>query len=287
MQIKHPSRDILSFGIAVSLLGVMTGGCAPNATTFKYELPGSLQCESTSLPKLVSSEDNLSVWSYRGRLHVFGSKESGRAFGKTPMTEAGFLDTGAGPVGEDVVFETDAEHPGFSEELQERYRRAPRLLRRVGRDYSVWKRENRLFVLGPNESVEREFMRTGELTISKTFFNSGPQGETVVVEASKSKHQFADQLMERFNARPVLIEKRCPDYFVWKDSGRLIVLGSAESSLRLESGRWLPKTQALIGAGPQGETVVLETDNSRPELLQRLATAFFGEGKVPTGVLQD
>lgn len=287
MQIKHPTRGILSLAVAVSLLGAMAGGCAPNVTTFNYEQPKSRQCEESTEPKLVSDLETLSVWSYRGRLHVFGSRQAGHSFRKAPSQHQGAVDAGAGPSGEDVVFETATARPEFTKELQERYRHAPKLLRRVGQEYSVWKHRDRLFVLGPNPTVERELVRSGELIISKTFFDAGPHGETVVVESSKSKNQYADLLLERFLARPMLLEKRCPDYFVWQENGRLIVLGSAESSLRLETGRWLPETRTFIGAGPQGETVSFETDHRRPEQLRRLATAFFGEGRVPSEVFPD
>jgi hypothetical protein len=157
----------------------------------------------------------------------------------------------------------------------------------VGREYSVWKQKGRIFILGPDPVVERDFIRSRELVVSKTFFGAGPRGETVVVEASKSKNQFADLLMERFEARPILIETRCPDYFVWKEKGRLIVVGSAQSSLDLETGRELRSTRALMGAGPNGETVVFETDGGRSEMLQRLATTYFGEGKIPAGLIAE
>lgn len=160
----------------------------------------------------------------------------------------------------------------------------PRLLRRVGQDFSVWEHRGRLYVLGVDSQAERELNQTGELALAKTFFGAGPQGESVAVEVSKSKHEYADRLMERFSGQPRLIEKRCPDYFLWKERGRFVVLGSAESSLRYESGRGLPGTRAVIGGGPQGETVILEEDSWHPELLRRLAAAFFGEGNIPAGL---
>jgi hypothetical protein len=224
---------------------------------------------------------------YQGRVYVFASRESGRDFPETMAMKDGFLEVGAGPSGEDVVFETDADRPELTDELRKRYHDTPQLLWRVGREYSVWKQKGRIFILGPNPTVERDFLRSKELVVSKTFFGEGPKGETVVVEASKSKNQFADLLMERFNARPILIEKRCPDYFVWKEMGRVVVVGSVESSLELETGRELASTRALIGAGPNGETVVFETDNHSRELLQRLATVYFGEGKIPAQLLAE
>jgi hypothetical protein len=261
------------------LLGLMAGGCAPNATTFRYEQPASRQCEAPAVAELVGKTDALSVWSYQGRLYVLGAEEAGRTFKDAPLAGTGIAAAGAGPAGEEVVF--------ASQEVRERYRRLPKLLRRVGREYSLWQREDRLFILGPNTPVEQEFGRTGELAISKTFFDAGPHGETVVVEANKNKNQYADLLMARYQARPVLIDHACPDYFVWQENGRLIVLGSALSSTRLESGHGLPDTRAVIGVGPQGETVAFEADRRRPELLRRLAARFFGAGKVPPGVVPE
>jgi len=286
MRRKHPARDMFVFGLAALLTGNLVCGCAPHVTTFAGERPASRQCENdVQSPSEIIDEEDLSVWMYQGRVYVFASRESGRAFPETMAMQDGFLEAGAGPSGEDVVFETDADRPELTEELRQRYQSSPQLLWRVGREYSVWKQKGRLFILGPNPTVERDFLRSKELVLSKTFFGAGPKGETVVVEASKSKNQFADLLMERFNARPILIEKRCPDYFVWKEMGRVVVVGSVESSLELETGRELSSTRALIGAGPNGETVVFETDDRRPELLQRLAATYFGEGNIPEGLI--
>jgi len=288
MGIEYPARDMLFCGLAVLLAGNLACGCAPHVTTFAGERPISRQCESDSRPPAeISDEEGLSVWSYQGRVYVFSSRESGRDFAEVMATKDGFVEAGAGPSGEDVVFETDAARPELTDELRRRYHETPQLMWRAGREYSVWRQKGRIFILGPNPTVERDFVRSKELVLSKTFFGAGPNGETVVVEASKSKNQFADLLMERYSARPILIEKRCPDYFVWGQMGRVLVVGSADSSLDLETGRELASTRALIGAGPNGETVVFETDCRRPELLQRLATAYFGEGKIPAGLLAE
>lgn len=287
MSLKHPSWVILSLGLMATLFGAMASGCVPNVTTFSYGQPGSRQCSDSAEPRLVENGDRLFVWSYHGRLYVFGSRESSQAFQKAPWTEGGVIDAGAGPAGEEVVFASDATgtgNPGSADVLRERFRHTPKLLRRVGREYSVWSHKDRLFVLGPNTTVEPDFLRTGELILTKTFFSAGPHGETVVVEAKKDKNQFADLLMEKFNAQPILIDHRCPDYFVWKESGRLIVLGSMESSLHFETDRLLPDTHAVIGVGPKGETVSFEADKRHPELFRRLTTAFFGDGKVPAGI---
>lgn len=286
MRIEKAARNLFYLGLTAILSGGLVGGCAPHSVTFGWERPASRQCEvDNQLPREISDDNDLSVWSYQGRLYVFGSRESGQNFSETLVMNEGFLEAGAGPSGEDVLFETNGDHPEFVEELRKRYHVTPKLLWRVDREFSVWTLKGRIFVLGTNPVVERDFVRSRELVLSKTFFGAGPKGETVVVEASKSKNQFADLLMERYNARPILIEKRCPDYFVWKQMGRVLVVGSAASSLDLETGRELPSTRALMGAGPNGETVVFETDSQRPELLQRLATVYFGEGNIPAGLL--
>jgi hypothetical protein len=280
-------RSCLFVGLTAILMGNLVSSCSSHVTTFACKPPESLQCDDSKFnhAKLIIDAEDLVVWLSRGRLYVFASQESGLNFDEISVGNAGFLESGAGPSGEDVVFETDPSRPELTKELQERFHAAPILLWRVGREYSVWKQKNRIFILGPDPIVERDFIRSRELVLSKTFFGAGPHGETVVVEASKSKNQFADLLMERFNARPILIETRCPEYFVWKEMGRLIVVGSVESSLDLESGRELRSSRALIGAGQNGETVVFETSGVRPELLQRLAGTYFGEGNIPAGLI--
>jgi hypothetical protein len=287
MRIKKTARNLFNLGLMAILSGNLVGGCAPSATTFAWERPASRQCESDiQSPREISSEDDICVWAYQGRLYVFGSRAAGPESVSALAETGGSLEKGVGPSGEDVVFATDVERPEFVEELKKRYRGAPKLLWRAGREYSVWNLNGRIYILGPNPTVERDFLRSRELVVSKTFFGEGPKGETVVVEASKSKNQFADLLMERYKARPILIEKRCPDYFVWKQMGRVLVAGSAESSFELETGRELASTRALIGAGPNGETVVFETDSRSPELLQRLAATYFGADNIPRGLIQ-
>ncbi len=289
MSKKNRVQSFLFVGLTVLLVGNVVSSCSSHITTFACKPPESLQCDDSRFnhARLIIDEEDLVVWLSRGCLYVFASQESGRNFEEIPVGDTGFIEAGAGPSGEDVVFEANPAQPELTRELQKRYHAAPILLWRVGREYSVWKQKGRVFILGPDPVVERDFIRSRELVLSKTFFGAGPNGETVVVEASKSKNQFADLLMERFEARPILIESRCPDYFVWKEKGRLLVVGSAESSLDLETGRELRSTQALMGAGPNGETVVFETDRGRPEMLQRLAAVYFGEGKIPAGLIAE
>jgi len=289
MSKKNRVRSCLLVGLTAILMGNLVSSCSSHVTTFACKPPESLQCDDSKFnhAKLIIDAEDLVVWLSRGRLYVFASQESGRNFDEIPVGNAGFLEADAGPSGEDVVFEANPALPELTRELQERFHAAPILLWRVGREYSVWKQKGRIFILGPDPVVERDFIRSRELVVSKTFFGAGPRGETVVVEASKSKNQFADLLMERFEARPILIETRCPDYFVWKEKGRLIVVGSAQSSLDLETGRELRSTRALMGAGPNGETVVFETDVGRSEMLQRLAATYFGEGKIPAGLIAE
>lgn len=285
MRLDKPAKNCFLIGLTAVLAGGLVTGCAPYATTFVWERPASQRCDEDLSPRKIGVGDDLAVWAHGGRLYVFGSSEAGRRFQENPMMSDGLVEPGAGPAGEEVVFENDPGNPESVKELQQRYHQTPKLLWRVGRNHSVWKLGGRIYVLGPDPVVERDFLLTRELVVSKTFFGLGPRGETVVVEASKSRNQYADLLLESFLARPVLIDSRCPDYFVWKKQGRILVVGSPASSSVIESGGDPASTRALLGAGPEGETVAFEADWRRPQLFERLVKAYFGEGAVPAGLL--
>ena len=63
-------------------------------------------------------------------------------------------------------------------------------------------------------------------------------------------------------------------YFEAEHEGRIYVLGSSESRAAFAETHHLPYTQTMIGAGPAGETVVLEVDTENPWLQERLWAEF-------------
>ena len=59
--------------------------------------------------------------------------------------------------------------------------------------------------------------------------------------------------------------------------GRIYVVGSAESAAKFKETHHLALTKTMIGAGPNGETVVVEVSKDDPELAEKLWTDYATE----------
>ena len=52
--------------------------------------------------------------------------------------------------------------------------------------------------------------------------------------------------------------------------GRIYVLGSPEAAMKFKETHHMPLTKTMIGAGPNGETVVVEENEEHPEMAKKL-----------------
>ncbi|MGD9342381.1 MAG: hypothetical protein PVJ25_00025 [Desulfuromonadales bacterium] len=64
------------------------------------------------------------------------------------------------------------------------------------------------------------------------------------------------------------------DFYVYENHDRFYVLGSQESLDKFMASGHLPYTRTLIGAGPNGETVIFEVNKKDPALADRLQKEF-------------
>lgn len=67
-----------------------------------------------------------------------------------------------------------------------------------------------------------------------------------------------------------LIQTIGNDYMVWEHSGRIYVIGQPATNAFFAEHRHLPYTKTLIGARPQGQTVVFEVDKKNAGMTERL-----------------
>lgn len=74
--------------------------------------------------------------------------------------------------------------------------------------------------------------------------------------------------------KPSLITSQGDNYHVYKHEGRFYVIGSPEMSKQFAELGHLPYTRTLIGAGPNGETVVYEVKKKDPAYTDRLMAQF-------------
>lgn len=73
-----------------------------------------------------------------------------------------------------------------------------------------------------------------------------------------------------------LVDMEGNNYFVWEKAGRIYVLGQETTNQSFVENFHLPYARTLLGAGPNGETVVFEIDKKNPQLADRLEQAFRG-----------
>lgn len=197
-----------------------------------------------------------------GRIYVVGSAESLaslKATGHMPYT---LTKIGAGPAGETVVVEVDKKAPGMQVRLWDTF--AERNL-----FYDVVARDGRLYVVGSAET-KATVEGGGHMPYTLTKIGAGPGGETVIVEVDKKNPAMQNRLWNRFAQEHLF-------YDVVEHDGRLYVVGSAETKATVAGGGHMPYTLTKIGAGPHGETVVIEVDKKNPALQNRLWNTFRAE----------
>ena len=93
-------------------------------------------------------------------------------------------------------------------------------------------------------------------------------------QAASSKAVPEAEAMAPMEGMPALVNQIGEDFYVYDHDGRYYVIGSAEMAMKFEGSGHLPYTRTLIGAGPQGKTVVFEVDKKKPEYVERLMAQF-------------
>jgi hypothetical protein len=73
---------------------------------------------------------------------------------------------------------------------------------------------------------------------------------------------------------PQEVMSKGEEFHIYENHGRLYVLGSQGSLDKFKASGHLPYTRTLIGAGPNGETVVFEVNKKDPALADRLQKEF-------------
>lgn len=148
-------------------------------------------------PKLVTSQDNFYVYDYQSRHYVVGSPESSEAFASHHHMPYAKTILGAGPKGQTVVYEVAKKDPSTPERLIEHYGQIPFVVATTGDDYTVFKYQGRLFVVG-TAAMKQSFVQNHHLPYTKTLLGAGPAGETVVFQVDPKDPALGDRLMKQF-----------------------------------------------------------------------------------------
>jgi hypothetical protein len=161
-------------------------------------------CQTTSMKsaeagpqEVLSNGKDFHVYENHGRFFVTGSQESlakFKASGHLPYTRTIL---GAGPNSETVVFEVDKKNPELAERLQKQFEHTPFLVESNEKDYFVYKKGERFYVIG-NQTTNEKFMASGHLPYTKTILGAGPMGETVIFEVDKKNPQVAERLVKTY-----------------------------------------------------------------------------------------
>jgi len=134
---------------------------------------------------------------------------------------------------------------------------------------SYFDHDGRLYVIG-KESTKATFAKSPHLPYTRTLIGAGPQGQTVIFEVDKKNPALVESLFENYEKTPWQIASNDKDFFVYKVHGRLYVLGKKVTADKFVKNPHLPYTRTLIGAGPQGETLIFEVDKKNPAFALRL-----------------
>ncbi len=141
-------------------------------------------------------------------------------------------------------------------------------------NFFVWQHAGRHYVLGSDAS-NKKFASTHVIPIAKTHLGAGPAGETVVFELDKKDASYVERLKETYEKTPFLIAGKGDTYFVYKCNGRIYVLGDPATRDKLVNNGSIPYAKTIIGAGPNGETVIYETNNKKDaKMTERLVSMY-------------
>lgn len=147
---------------------------------------------------------------------------------------------------------------------------APKLVSKQD-SVAIWRHHQRIYVTGSDE-MSQKFYKYGHLPYTKTLLGAGPEGETVVFEVDKDNDSYAKNLISAFSKTPWSI-KSSENFHIYKLGERLYVMGDLMTE-KFEQHAHLPYTKTLLGAGPQGETVVFEVDKSNNAFADQLIKKF-------------
>ncbi len=142
-------------------------------------------------------------------------------------------------------------------------------------NFFVWQHLGRHYVLG-SEMSNAKFAKSPNMPYARTILGAGPNGETVAFEIVKKDDAYTERLIETYNHTPFLLASKGDNYFVYKYNGRIYVIGSAKTNQKFQANPHLPLTKTLLGAGPNGETVIFEFDKNDPKATDRLIKTYQG-----------
>lgn len=173
----------------VLVLGLLMSGCVGVSGSAGKDTP----------QQVVAEGGQFYVYAYAGRHYVVGSQESAKKFTENKVLPYTKTFLGAGPHGETVVFEVSKKDPAGTERLIETYNKTVFLVAEKGDNYSVFKYDGRIYVIG-NSKTRAAFEQNHHLPYTKTLLGAGPGGETVIFEVDNKHPEMTEKLIERYQS---------------------------------------------------------------------------------------
>lgn len=262
----------------IILMAILVSGCASTDSKKTEMKPAKSAMTESKMaanngPALIESEENYYVWEYEGRIWVIGNQSTSENFAKNHHMPYTKTVLGAGPNGETVIFEVDKKKPEMADQLKSKYESTPFLLESDESGYHLWKYKERLYVTG-NPETNENFRHHPHLPYTKTILGLGPFGETVIFEVDKKDTEFVDGLVAKYESTPFLIRSEEDDFHVWIYKGRIYVIGHKKTHENFKKHPHLPYTKTVLGAGPNGETVIFEVDKKDEAFADNLRTRY-------------
>lgn len=141
-------------------------------------------------------------------------------------------------------------------------------------DYFELRHDGRLYVVGSAETA-KAFQAAPHLPYTKTHIGGGPARETLVFEIDPKNDDLYDRLHAHYmHIARTRVEDPASNYWEFLANGRIYVIGNAASADSFANSPHLPYTKTYIGAGPSGETVIVEIDKDDAALADRLSASF-------------
>lgn len=125
--------------------------------------------------------------------------------------------------------------------------------------YQEIERDGRLYVFASTER-KAEFEKSGELGKGIIKIGYGPNGETVVFDSEEAVIEYESRLVKE-----ILGKVNIKAYREFKMNGRLYVFTSPARLTDFEKSGELGKAVIKIGYGPNGETVVFDSEEALKE----------------------
>ncbi|MDN3511282.1 MAG: hypothetical protein NG784_08250 [Candidatus Jettenia sp.] len=125
------------------------------------------------------------------------------------------------------------------------------------------KRDGRLYIFASSKRKE-EFEKTGELGKGIIKIGYGPNGETVVFDSEEAVIEYESRIVKELLGKTNI--KACKEF---KINGRLYIFTSPAQKAEFEKTEEMGKSIVKIGYGPNGEIVVLDSDEAVKEYDKR------------------